>query len=103
MRRDHLCVEPDDECATDFGNTDFKQSTMPATWSVFEELTFDVPRRASDWIQALQRLSRDVWSGLVAIGLFCAAVAITTLDMALHSARHRRYLRDQLERPRRVR
>ena len=89
MRRDHLYVEPDDECATDFGPTDFNQSTMPAAWSIFEELTFDVPRRARDWIQALKRLSRCVWAGVVAIALFYAALVMTTLDMALHSVRRR--------------
>jgi hypothetical protein len=89
MRRD-LYDEPDDECATDFGPTDVNQSTMPAAWSAFEELTFDVPRRASDWIQVLQRLSRCVWNRLVAIGLFCAALAITTLDTAVHGATRRR-------------
>jgi hypothetical protein len=89
MRRHHPYVEPDDECATGFGRTDFDQSTIPATWNAFEELTFDVPRRASDWMQALKRLSRYVWAGFVAIGLFHAAVVITALDTALHSTRRR--------------
>ncbi len=89
MRRDHSYVEPDDECATDFGRTDFDQSTIPATWNAFEELTFDVPRRASNWMQALKRLSQFVWAGLAAIALFDAAVVITALDTALHSTRRR--------------